>query len=164
VTVSVQVHGDQQVVDYLASLPSVLAQMILDKFAARARDVSTYIKDVLLDGVLLKRKSGKLANSIVARVYSSKNRVTLSVASRGDVPYASIYEKGGVIPSHVIRPKSASRLFFVGARDGKRLALAQVTSPSRSVRALHFLERGVVDKHEDFLSDIGAAIYDASRA
>jgi hypothetical protein len=163
-TVTFQVHGDQAVVEYLASLPVELAAMILRKFQSRATEISQYIKNTLLNGVLLNRKTGRLANSIVGRVYSSKSKVTLSVASRGDVPYAGIYEHGGKIPPHIIRAKNASLLYFQGGRDGKMLALRQVDHPGTVVRARHYLEQGVQDKGQDFLSDIASAIYDASRS
>jgi len=159
-TVAIKIVGDDQVVAYLAALPSSLARMILEKFQQKATETSQHIKADLLSGQLLGVKTGRLRSSIVGRVYASKGRVTINIQSRGDVPYAGIYEKGGEIRSHVIRAKGRG-LSFVGKRDGKRILVPEVELPAIAVRGRHYLEQGVADKMPSLIEAIGEAIYDA---
>lgn len=157
----VRIEGDDQVLNYFQSLPTNLQSVLMSKFRAAASETSQYIKSELLSGQLLGVKTGRLRNSIVGRVYSSKNKITLSIGSRGDVPYAAIYDKGGTIPAAIMYPKGRSVMRF--ERGGSMIYARVINHPAVHVQGRHYLETGVANKFGDFLSLIGAAIYDASR-
>lgn len=157
----VRIEGDEQVLNYLQSLPTNLQSVLMSKFQRAAAETSQYIKTDLLSGQLLGVKTGRLRSSIVGRVYSSKSKITMSVGSRGDVPYAAIYDKGGTIPATIMYPKSRSVMRF--EKGGSMIYAKVVNHPSVHIRERRYLETGVANKFGDFLSLIGAAIYDASR-
>ena len=60
---------------------------------------SHVIQDKLL-GQVLKRRSGRLGQSIQQRVDSRSNSITGTVYPSGDVPYAAIPEYGGRTAAH----------------------------------------------------------------
>jgi len=89
-------RGDQEAVSYLRGLPDAVQQVVLAKMQGLASSISDRIKQKL-SGEVLNVRTGALRNSIYARIYDSPGSVSLSVGSRGDVPYASLQEDGGVV-------------------------------------------------------------------
>lgn len=156
-----RVTGDEQVLNYFRTLPTNLQSVLMSKFKKAASETSQYIKNDLLSGQLVGVKTGRLRGSIVGRVYSSKSKIMLSIGSRGDVPYAAIYDKGGTIPATIMYPKSRSVMRF--EKGGSMIYAKVVNHPAVHVKARNYLEVGVSNKFSDFLSLIGAAIYDANR-
>lgn len=95
-SVVIKMTGDREIADYLQSLPSVVRDKITRKWEDMASRVSQRMKEKV-SGEVLNVRTGRLRNSLYARVYVGTEKVTLSFGSRWDVPYASIHEYGGMI-------------------------------------------------------------------
>lgn len=95
-SIIIKMTGDKEFAQYIDKLPSAMKTAITFKMEWLATHLSDTIKQKL-SGSVLRARTGKLRESIYARVYMGNTNVTLSFGSRGDVPYASIHEYGGVI-------------------------------------------------------------------
>lgn len=129
-----QLRGDRSVIDFLQSYSARVQEMILLKWQEAATRISDRVKEKL-SGEVLSPKTGRLRASIVARVYTGKSHVTLSLGSRGDVPYAALHEYGGtvLIPS-IVPVKRSVLMFYTGYAKvfAKRTAAHVVHMPERS--------------------------------
>lgn len=139
-----RIQGGDDFVNRLNSFPEKFQQALIKKMEVAADDVSNYIKDDLLSGTVLNAVTGKLRASIYARVYPSQTKVTMSVGSRGDVPYAAIFEFGGSTGPHDIYPSRAAVLSFV--QGGKRRFANYVHHPGSKFSEHSYLRRGLRDK------------------
>lgn len=154
-TINYQVRGDDEMVRTLRDQPDAVQRMITDKFRDLALRMSDRVKQKL-SGELLRVKTGRLRGSMVTRVYESANKVTLSMASRGDVPYAEIYEKGGRIGAHIIRARSREVLAFLGQR--KQQFARQVRHPGVNVQARAYMQSTFEEMRPDLRGAVDAAI------
>lgn len=149
--------GASEIVEFLAGLPAELAQAVAQKMEARARAISDRVKQKL-SGELLQVKTGRLRASIYARVYLTPSSITLSVGSRGDVPYAKILEYGGKTAAHIIEPIKGRALRFIG-KGGAVVYARLLIHPGSLVREYAYL-RGTLD---EMIVDIRFDVLDALR-
>ena len=151
-----RIYGDQETVTWLHSLAEGVRKAVIEEMQDSASVVSEYIKEDLLNGTVLNRKTGKLAASIYARVYVAKNTITLSVGSRGDVPYAMIHEWGGTTSPHQILPIRGTHLAFAG-REGTVFA-RMVNHPGSVMPERSYLRRGLREKEFEISFAIGERV------
>lgn len=143
-------------VDYLRRLPPVVQDAVSARMRQLADRLSTRVKQKL-SGEVLSPKTGRLRNSIVARFYESGKKATISLASRGDVPYAAIHEYGGRIGPHRIAVRSRSVLAWSGAGG---LAFARyVRHPGAQIPERSYMRSSI----DEVVPDMRAALEDAIR-
>lgn len=137
-TYVIQVQGGEEFVRYLRTLPVNVQRVLKDKITLLSSKISSTIKNDRLSGQLLKVKTGRLRASIYARTYFSTNSATLSVGSRGDVPYAAIQDLGGDIRGHVIYPKAKRVLAFM--LGGRKVFAQRVYIPPMTLKGRNYME------------------------
>lgn len=129
-----QMRGDRSVIEFLQSYSGRVQDIILRKWQSLATSLSDRVKEKL-SGEVLNARTGRLRASIVSRIYEGKGHVTLSIGSRGDVPYASLHEYGGSVMIPAIYPNKSNVLrFYVGGvkRFARHTAAHVVHLPERS--------------------------------
>lgn len=100
----------------------------------------------------------------------------LSISSQ-EVPYARILEEGGVIPAHVIRPRSGRHAMAIPLQSFKSFQLGEmehiisdfilateVDHPGAQIVGTHYMARAFVDLARTFENDIEGAIAKAINA
>ncbi len=118
-----------------AKFPSMLDQI--------GKEVVGTVREKYLSGPRpqhLGRVSGNLASLTVHKVEG--NSVTIG----NNLPYGRIWEEGGTIPAHTIRPKNGRYLVF--QMHGQTVFARMVKKPARTVKARPYLEPGLMDSAE----------------
>lgn len=156
-----RIYADTGIAQKFGALPSATRRVLTARIQGAATELSNYIKYDELSGQLLKSRSGRLRNSIYARVYGTATDIYLSVGSRGDVPYSRIYEVGGELPEVTIYPTEQNVLSFVPGWDDRRRAFAWVRRPARTVEGLHYIELAIEAKKDLIMQAIAGAVMEA---
>jgi len=132
----------------LRALPSTVAARLADTVARLAQTLYDHVEENL-SGVVLQRRSGRLAASIVQQVDGLTASVGFDPAA---VPYGAAQEFGADIRAHLIAAKNARALSFVVA--GKRVFAKRVMFPGAHLPERSFLRSALAD----LAPEIGAAI------
>ena len=157
-----RIQGGDELVQRLNAFPAEFQAALINKMENAASEISQYLKGDLLSGGLLEARSGRLRASTYARVYASLSRVTLSVGSRGDVPYAGIQEYGGTTGPHDITPSKANVLAFM---QGGKLRFARlVQHPGSNISAKAYLRTALTDKASLILDAFSGALQEVANA
>lgn len=131
---NVTITGDAALIQKLNRMPDAVKRSLLRKVTALSFQLQALVKSKLTNRVLNVR-TGALRDSIFRTVEQSSTGVIGKVASSGNVKYAAIHEFGGVIPAHVVKPKTASMLAFqIGGKTifAKEVHIPAVRMPERS--------------------------------
>lgn len=131
---NITITGDTALIARLNRMPDAIQRSLLRKVTALTFQLQALVKSKLTNRVLNVR-TGMLRDSIFRRVESTSTGVIGRVASSGNVKYAAIHEFGGVIPAHIVRPKTASVLAFqIGGKTvfAKEVHIPAVRMPERS--------------------------------
>jgi hypothetical protein len=108
-------------------------------------------------------KSGKLGDSISARITQGGSSVGISLES-DNVDYARIQEQGGELPGRVILPNSAKTLAFMwagggnGGLAGDMSFFAAVAWPGASIPAKHFILNTLKRNRYNFTAAVQHAV------
>lgn len=157
--VRTRVSGTSEYVQRLTSMPEAVQAAIEKKMRLQAADISARIKQKL-SGELLNVKSGALRNSIYARIYSSKNRVLLSVGSRGDVPYAALHNYGGVVQHPGV---SSDKVVVFRDKGGSKVFSRGISPHSIPIPERNFVESTIDDSKGELIQDLIDAVAEAAR-
>lgn len=155
-----KMHGDDEVTGLLNSLGPTVREAVVRKWQDMASRISERVKQ-RLSGEVLSPKTGALRSSIYGRVYVGTNHVTLSVGSRGDVPYAALHEYGGVIEIPRIEPSKARVLSFI-VGGVRRYAMWTRAHPAR-YPARPYLRPTLDEMLPDIRQQLIDALNEASR-
>lgn len=153
----VQLRGHDELVEWLRSLPPLVQKLVHYKMQALASSISARIKEKL-SGTLLQVKSGALRNSIVGRTYEGKNSVTMSIGSRGNIPYAAILEYGGTTKAHTISPVKANVLRFM-SKEGVIRYAKSVQHPGSRIPEFAYVRTTI----DEMMGEVNAEIWDAAQ-
>lgn len=117
---------------------------LLERITRMLTDTGQHVTGVAREDYLsgprperLGHKSGRLAASTTYRV--DRNEVSIG----NNLPYGAIWEKGGTIPAHVIRPKNGR--FLVFEMNGHTVFARMVRKPARQVEARPYLAPALND-------------------
>lgn len=148
---SISLLGDRRLLDNLHKMPIAVRALLYTKMQGLAQQLKERVKSKL-DGVNLKKQTGRLYASINALVSEEGGRIEATVFSEG-VDYARIQEEGGITPAHLIMPKDAAVLAFVNRQGQKQFAKA-VNHPGSIIPAAHYLR----DSYREMSVEISRAI------
>lgn len=132
-----------------------------ERVRARLAIVVGQRTDILRQGVIAKirslfrtRSTGRLAGSVQEQTSSDQAGSQGRVFTSG-VPYARIWEFGGKTRPHIILPRNASVLAFMG-KDGKMVFARKVQHPGSRIPEKSYARSTLAEQ----AADITAAIKD----
>lgn len=141
--VEVSLTGDKELIAKFDSLPTAVMAALYAKVQELALVLEGHVKTRKLNGQVLNRITGALARSIFNDVQSAPEEVIGRVFSSGDVKYAGIHEYGGTTSPHVIVPKKAKALAFMG--KGGVVFAQKVNHPGSVMPERSFLRSSLSD-------------------
>ena len=157
-SIIIKMTGDREWADYIGRLPRSMQTAVASKMEDLATKISDDIKSKL-SGSVLRARTGKLRNSIYARVYMGSTNVTMSFGSRGDVPYAGLHEYGGVV-NHPGVPGTINKTMPMTSKSGvinqfaRSVRPHQIPIPKRSY---------IKSTRDEMLPSINSKIIEALR-
>jgi hypothetical protein len=142
---SIEVLGERNLLRNLEYMPDTVRVILVAKtrqiVEAVAQSVEDNIRRRLNKTDKIKAFSGSskhLADSVEFEVNEETNRVEGRVYISG-IPYARIQEDGGVTPAHIIRPKNAKILAFMGY-TGEKVFATRVMHPGGQIAGVHYMK------------------------
>lgn len=157
---SITITGDTRLIDSMGRLPSVINEALYRKILTLALIMERNVKVGKLNGQVLNRISGALSRSIQHEVVRDDGSVLGKVFSSGDVKYAAIHEYGGTTSPHIIEPKKASVLAFVG-KGGGMVYAKKVNHPGSKMPERSFLRSTLNDMSQDISLGMKEAVVQA---
>jgi len=151
--------NDVAIVNFFGDLPRQVQIALSDKWNADLASMLAEIKDVKLNGVVLNRKRGALAESVsgVAAVRYG-NRVRIVIKAGGpSAPYARIHEFGGKTAPHEIAAKNGKTLAFVN-KYGQRIFPERVQHPGSVMPERSYIRSTVSEWRARIQSEISAVL------
>ena len=142
--VNVTMTGDKELIVSFDEMPRSVNQALYIKIKELALKLEKLVKVGKLNGQVLNRVTGALARSIHNDVVRTSDSVMGHVFSSGDVKYAGIHEYGGTTSPHVILPKKAAVLAFMGAGGGM-VFTRKVNHPGSRMPERSFLRSSLND-------------------
>ena len=107
-----------------------------------------------LNGGVLKKRSGRLFNSIKSEMHENNDGIWGEVKSVG-VVYAGIHERGGRTKPHIIRPKNAKALHFM--IGGKGVFAMMVNHPGSKLPQRSYLRSSLAEMRSTLRAEITEA-------
>lgn len=157
----VRVTGSDDVVRRMRGLPDVVHRALLAKVYELTLRLEAHVKNDKLSGQVLNTVSGRLKRSIQSGVSDSPDRITGSVFSSGDVPYAGINEFGGKTAAHDIVPVKKQALAFM--MGGKQVFAKIVHHPGSVMPERSYLRSSLGDMRSQIKDEMTAAVREALR-
>lgn len=142
--VNISVVGDRELIARFKDMPRAVNEALYKKALSLALKLEKHIKVNKLNGAVLNRISGALSRSIHNVVTRDLVSVIARVFSSGDVKYAGIHEYGGKTSPHVIEPKKASVLAFMG-KGGSMMFARKVNHPGSKMPERSFMRSSLRD-------------------
>lgn len=142
--VNVTVVGDTQLIARFKDMPRAVNQALYVKVLSLSLKLENMVKTGKLNGQVLNRITGALARSIHSNVDRTAVSVFGRVYSSGDVKYAGIHEYGGQTAPHIIEPKKARALAFMG-KGGNQVFARRVNHPGSKMPERSFLRSSLHD-------------------
>lgn len=141
---NIALTGDRQLMAKLDRMPLAVHQSLKLKITMLTLKLEKRVKADKLNGQVLNRISGRLARSIASKVVDTPESIVGSVFSSGDVKYAAIHEFGGQTAPHLIVPKNANVLAFMG-KSGNQVFARKVNHPGSKMPKRSFLRSALTD-------------------
>jgi len=158
--VEISIVGDKELIARLDKMPTAIRQALELKVTSLALRLEKLVKTGKLNGQVLNRISGRLARSINNKVTVTANSVFAKVFSAGDVKYAAIHEYGGQTAPHIIEPKKAQALAFMGA--GGMVFAKKVNHPGSKMPQRSFMRSALRDMSTEISLGMKKAVVDAA--
>ena len=153
-----KVIGIKKVRGNLNKAANQLPSLIEKKMRKIVKLLAGYVKMKKLRGQVLHVRTGHLMRSITGKVERSGDTVIGRVGT--NVSYGRLWELGGVIPAHTIKPKYAKALHFY-TKNGTEVFCKKAEIPERRVKPRPFLRPALKEKKQkiiDMLGEITAEI------
>lgn len=160
--VTVSITGDKVLIAKFERVQSAVAAALQKKVTQLTLKLERKIKTEKLNGQVLNRVTGRLARSISHEVQVEQNGVYGRVFSSGDVKYAAIHEFGGQTAPHVIYPKKAAALSFIGS-GGNRVFAKKVNHPGSKMPERSFMRSALRDMSTEISIGLKTAVVNAVR-
>jgi phage gpG-like protein len=154
--IDIRMTGDAALVARLDSFPDRMHERVVQIMTKLGIDLHAAVV-ANLSGIILQRRSGKLADAQTWRVDDAASEISAIVGfSTADVPYGAIQEFGGTTKAHLIEAKNAKALAFT---VGGRLVFAKRTNhPGSKIPERSFLRSALRDIAPAAREEIAAAI------
>ena len=120
------------------------------------------VKGKIVGGPLHGHPGGPLQSSIQGEFRESPTSMEGRVFSRG-VIYAAIHEYGGVTRPHVIRPRNARALAFIGGA-GSLVFAAKVNHPGSRIPERSYARSSLADMRGQIIDALRSAVGEGLRA
>lgn len=134
---SLEILGHRNALQNLDRMPDTVRALLL----AKTGDWIEQLEDKVVQNILNRlgnRSSGKLAAGVRSEVKEVSGRIEGRVYIE-DVAYARAQEQGASIPAHIIRPREAKVLAFIGA-TGDKVFATRVFHPGGQIPATWFMK------------------------
>lgn len=134
---SLEIIGDRRALQNLEYMPDTVRAILLEK----TEDWVEQLEDRVVQNILSrlgKNSSGRMAAAVRSTAGMNGKRVEGRVWIE-DIPYAGIQERGGTTPPHIIRPRNAKVLAFIGATGDKVFAM-RVFHPGGTITPTWFMK------------------------
>lgn len=161
--VNVTVVGDAALIARFKDMPRAVNEALYKKVYSLALKLEKLVKTGKLNGQVLNRITGALSRSIHNVVNRDLSSVIARVFSSGDVKYAGIHEYGGKTAPHVIEPKKASVLAFMG-KGGSMVFARKVNHPGSKMPERSFLRSSLRDMSTEISMGMKQAVIGAVQA
>jgi len=156
--ISVRITGDRELMLKLDKMPVAVQSGLARVIKILSLRLQAHIQQNKLSGQVLKVQTGALRRSIHALpVVRTGDTVRGGVASSGDVKYAAIHEFGGRTKAHVILPRKAQALAFLGA-GGETVFARRVNHPGSVMPERSFLRSGLGDMTAEITLEMKRAV------
>lgn len=146
--VNVTIVGGDRLISQIRGMPRAINAALYKKTLTLAIKLENLVKTGKLNGQVLNRITGALARSIHHDVSNTGTGALGRVFSSGDVKYAAIHEYGGTTSPHIILPKRASVLAFIGKGGGMVFA-RKVNHPGSKMPERSFLRSSLSDMSKE---------------
>lgn len=157
---SAEVIGDRNVLRNLDKMPEVVRAILVEKTVSNVEALKKAVEGEI-GGFT---KSGKLLSAVRSEMIETPGKVEGRVYIDESVaPYARAQDQGADIPAHIIRPKDAKVLAFMGA-TGDKVFATRVFHPGATLAPKNFManaRRGLASK---FSKDVKNAVVQGLRA
>jgi hypothetical protein len=156
----VEILGHREALRNLDRLPDQVRAILVAKTESWVEE----LEDIVVGNIVqsMGSKSGALAAAVKGAVRQQAGRVTGTVSIEG-VPYARIQEEGGTTPPHIIRPRNAKILAFIGA-TGDKVFATHVFHPGGTIQGKHFMKDAYREMGGKISKGVKKAIVDGIRA
>lgn len=135
----------------LGRLPEEVRKQLRAVMVRDGKDLAARVRGKL-SGPVLKMKSGRLMNSIKSQMVENAATIYVRVFSSG-VPYAAIHEYGGQTRPHLIVPRNARALHFMGA-NGMDTFASVVHHPGSKIPARSYLRSSLQDMRDQLIRNM----------
>lgn len=155
-----EVVGDRNALRNLDHMPDTVRAVLLEKTESNVRK----LKEAVEDEIAKDSKSGKLLSAVRMEVINSgtgpvEGRVFIDETV---APYGRIQDKGGTTPPHMIFPKNAKILAFMGA-TGDKVFARHVFHPGGQIPPKNFMANARRGLAGAFSRDIKKSIVEGIR-
>jgi phage gpG-like protein len=137
-------------------LPDRVLSRLQTAVASLSEQLRSHIVNDLLNGQLLKRRSGRLGRSIQWKLDKTSTSVTGAVFPSKDVPYAGIQEFGGKTAAHVIEARNGGALAFMW--NGKQVFFKKVNHPGSNIPAKYYMRTGLSDMRQKIIATLQESV------
>jgi hypothetical protein len=141
--------GDRNALRNMESMPDTVRAILLVKTEDWVDELESKVINNILDR--LQEKSGDLLNSVTTEVGETGSRVFGRVSV--NTPYAKAQDTGAVTPPHVILPRDAKILAFIGA-TGDKVFATRVFHPGAVIPGTRYMK----DAYRDMSSEISRGV------
>lgn len=156
--INVTLTGDRELILKLQKMPVSVAAVLVTSIKMLSLKLQAKIQRDKLSGQVLKVVTGALRRSIHATpVVKTGSVVRGGVASSGDVKYAGIHEFGGRTKAHIIEPRKAKALAFMG-KSGDMVFAKKVNHPGSVMPERSFMRSSLAEMAVEIVTEMKRAV------
>jgi len=153
--INIAVVNGEIVARWLGDIPKKLTPALASALNKYIINLSNYIRFQKLSGQVLKKKTGRLRESILPIL--AKQEGGLIWAGIGtDVVYARIHEFGGVTRPHIIERRWRKALHFI--KDGQDIFAIKVKHPGSRIPARPYIHPSFEETQDQLVVGLEKAI------
>jgi phage gpG-like protein len=154
--ITYEISGVDATAARFSSLPDRIRAEVTGEMEFQIADLVQYIVGDKLNGQVLQRRSGKLADAVSGDVQDDGTVITGRAYVGGDVPYAGILEHGGQTSPHQILPDAATALHFIW--HGEEMFRSKVNHPGSKIPEFAYMRSGLQDMTAQILQGLAEAV------
>jgi len=158
--IQVEIRNAEQVVEKLDTMSDRVKARLRDVMGTQTIALRENVKGKI--GTLFKSPRGPLYQSIRAGAVEETNVSVSSKVFSDGLPYARIQEYGGTTPPHVILPKNAKVLAFMG-RGGNTVFARKVNHPGSVIPSRSYLRSSLAERRLEIIGAIRGAVDKATQ-
>jgi Bacteriophage protein of unknown function (DUF646). len=162
IDLTIDVTGDRNILRNLESMPAQVRAILIDKMEPLVEGLAAQVSSNI--ATRLKRKTGRLEESVLFDVQQGDGGSVIAkvwIDSR-TAPHAKAQEQGAVIPPHMIYPKMARVLSWMGS-GGERQFAERVSHPGAVLAPQWFMRDAYRQYGPRFSTAIKKAVVEGIR-